>query len=222
MEGPWLEAAGPKGEGSQQDIQSNNSKDILYNGSEVREDPQTNVMVEARGVTVATTSGTRPREQWKKGALLSAVLNPNPLYSIVGPVSIAEVKVNDVTTRALLDTGTTTNVMTLAYTRKLGLEPQPIMNLMNRKVTFNRVGNFCAVPKGCVEFNLQVPGANRFNQEHVALLVEDESKFAKMIPLVLGTRTLDCVVENLLESEEDELSTTWKRVKVVCSLARKF
>ena len=30
------------------------------------------------------------------------------------------------------------------------------------------------------------------------------------------------MVENLLESEEDELSTTWKRVKVVHSLARRF
>ena len=44
----------------------------------------------------------------------------------------------------------------------------------------------------------------------------------KKIPLILGTRTLDCVVENLLESEEDELFTTWKRVKLVHSLARKF
>ena len=57
---------------------------------------------------------------------------------------------------------------------------------------------------------------------HVTLLVKDELKFAKKIPLILRTRTLDCVVENLLESEEDELSTTWKRVKVVHSLARRL
>ena len=87
---------------------------------------------------------------------------------------------------------------------------------------FNGVGNSCAVPKGYVEFNLQVLGVSHFNQDHVALLVKDESKFAKKIPLIHGTRTLDCVVENLLESEEDELSTTWKRAKVVHSLARKF
>ena len=188
----------------------------------LQEDPQINVEVEARGVTVATTSRTPPREWWKKGTLPSPVLNPNPLYLIVSLVSVAEVEVDNVTTRALLDTGTTTNVMTLAYAKKLGLEPKPIMNLMKRKVTFSGVGNSCAVLKGYVEFNLQVPGVSCFNQDHVALLVKDESKFAKKIPFILGTRTLDCVVENLLESEEDKLSTTWKRAKVVCSLARKF
>ena len=76
-------------------------------------------------MTVATTSRTQPRVQQKEGTLLSPVLNPNPLYSIVGPVSIAKVKVNNVT-------GTTTNVMTPVYATKLGLEPQPIMNLMKR------------------------------------------------------------------------------------------
>ena len=54
------------------------------------------------------------------------------------------------------------------------------------------------------------------------MLVKDESKFAKKIPLILRTRTLDYVVENLLESEEDELSTTWKTAKVVHSLAKRF
>ena len=181
-----------------------------------------NIKVEARGVTVATTSRTQPTEWRKKGTLPSPVLNPNPLYSSRPYLHISEVKVDNVMTRALLDTGTTTNVMTPAYAKTLGLEPQPIMNLMNKKVTFNGVGNSCAVPKRYVKFNLQVLGVSCFNQDHVTLLVEDESKFAKMIPLILGTRTLDCMVENLLEFEEDELSTTWKRAKVVHSLARKF
>ena len=73
---------------------------------------------------------------------------------------------------------------------------------------FNGVVNSCAVPKGYIKFNLQVPRVSHFNQDHVALLVKDESNFAKKIPIILGTRTLDCVVENLLESEEDKLSTT--------------
>ena len=89
--------------------------------------------------------------------------------------------------------------------KKLGLEPQPITNLMKRKVTFNGVRNSCAVPKGYVEFNLQVPGVSCFNQDHVILLVKDKLKLTKKIRLILGTRNLDCVVENLLESEEDEL-----------------
>ena len=87
---------------------------------------------------------------------------------------------------------------------------------------FSGVGNSCAVPKGYVEFNLQVLGVSHFNQDNVTLLVKDESRFTKKIPLTLGARTLDCVVENLLESEEDKLSTTWMRAKVVCSLAIKF
>ena len=67
------------------------------------EDPHTNIEVGARGVTAATTSRTQPREWQKKDTLPFPVLNPNPLYSIVGPVLVAEVEVNDVTTRALLD-----------------------------------------------------------------------------------------------------------------------
>ena len=56
-------------------------------------------------------------------------------------------------------------------------------------------------PVQCIEFNLQVPGVSHFNQDHVALLPKDESKFAKKIPLILESRTLDCVVENLEESK---------------------
>ena len=82
-------------------------------------------------------------------------------------------------------------------------------------------GNSCAVPKGYIEFNLQVPGVSHFNQDHVTLLVKDKL-FAKKIPLILRTRTLDCVVENLLASEEVELSNTWKRAKMVHSLGRRF
>ena len=130
------------------------------------EDPQTNIEVGARGATAATTSRTQPREWWRKGALPSPMLNLNPLYSIVSPISIAKVEVNDVTTRALLDAGVTTNVMTPAYAKKLGLEPQPITNLMKRKVTFNRVGNSCTVPKGYIKFNLQVMEVSHFNQDH--------------------------------------------------------
>ena len=155
------------------------------------------IKVGARGATVATTSRTWPREWQKKGTLPSPVLNLNSLYYSI--VSIAEVKVNDVTTRVLLVTGATTNVMTLACAKKLGLEPQPITNLMKRKVMFNGVGNSCVVLKGYIEFNLQVLVVSHFNKDHVTLLVKDQSKFAKMIPLILGTRTLDCMVENLLE-----------------------
>ena len=198
MEGPQPEAAGPEGEGSQQDIQTSNSKDVFSDGSEVgggaatspKEDPHTNVEVEAREATVATNSRTQPREWQKKGTLPSLVLNPSPLYSIVSPVSIAKVQVDDVTTTALLDTGATTNVMTLVYAKKLGLESHPITNLIKRKVMFNGVGNSCAVLKGYVKFNLQVLGVSHFNQDHVTLLVKDESKFTKKIPLILGTRTL--------------------------------
>ena len=175
------------------------------------EDPQTNIEVGARGVTVSTTSRTQPREWWKKGALPSTVLNLNPLYSIVNPISVAEVEVNDVTTRALLDTGATTNVMTLAYAKKLELEPQPITNLMKRKVTFNGVRNSRAVLKGYIEFNLQVLGLSHFNQDHVTLLVKDKSKFTKKIPLILRTKVVCFLARRLQElgchalTDEDEL-----------------
>ena len=105
-------------------------KDVLQDILEVggraptlpEEDPHINIEVGARGVTVATTS----REQQKKGTLLSPVLNANALYSIVSPISVAKVEVNDVTTRALLDAGATTNIMTPAYARKLDLNLDPL------------------------------------------------------------------------------------------------
>ena len=116
------------GEELQQDVQPGCSEAVPYNGLEVegeaptspREDPQTSIKVGARGATVATTSRTWSREWWKKGTIPSPMLNSNPLYLFVGPISVAEVEVNDVTTRALLDTGTTTNVMTLVVVHRLG------------------------------------------------------------------------------------------------------
>ena len=152
-EGSWSEATGPKGKGYQQNIQPDCSEHVHCKGLEVGDgapipsggDPQANIEVGARGVTVTTTSRTQPSEWQKNGALSSTVLNVNSLYSIVSPIFVAEVEVDDVTTSALLDTGATTNVMTPAYARKLGLEPQPSMDLTRRKFTFNGEGNSCAV-----------------------------------------------------------------------------
>ena len=77
MKGPQPEDAGPEGEGSQQNIQPNDSEDILHDRSEERgevlaslqEDLQINIEVEARGATVAT-------EYLYQERCLSASLHP--------------------------------------------------------------------------------------------------------------------------------------------------
>ena len=64
-----------------------------------------------------------------------------------------------------------------------------------------------------VEYNLQIPGISSYDSDQVALVAEDHTEFSKEVPLTIGTKTEDTILEVLKEGEIEMLDSVWKRVK---------
>ena len=53
---------------------------------------------------------------------------------------------------------------------------------------------------------VQVDRVQGYDEDQIALVVPDESKFAEWIPIILGTPTISCVVNVMKEREIDALA----------------
>ena len=71
-----------------------------------------------------------------------------------------------------------------------------------------------------IEYNLQIPGISSYDSDRVALVAEDNTPFSKDVPLTIGMKTVDTILEALKEGEIEMLDSVWKRVKNNQSLSK--
>ena len=67
---------------------------------------------------------------------------------------------------------------------------------------------------GYVLFHVQIEGMKSYNEEQVALVMEDETKFGHRVPIILGTPTIHQVVRSMKESEMENALPKWERIRV--------
>ena len=67
---------------------------------------------------------------------------------------------------------------------------------------------------GYVVFRVQIEGMKSYDEEQVALVMEDETKFGHRVPIILGTPTIHRVVRSMKESEMENASPEWERIRV--------
>ena len=65
---------------------------------------------------------------------------------------------------------------------------------------------------------VQVSEIAGYDGDVVFLVVPDESKLSRHVPLVIGTCTLGRIVNVIKESEMDRLSTVWAMMQALCLL----
>ena len=115
---------------------------------------------------------------------------------------------------ALLDTGCQINTVTPQLVEALGLEVLPMEDLVgDQKECIIGVGGSAVQPKGYVVVNLQVDTTNNYNEDAIAIVIPDASRFASQVPMIIGTCTLGRVVEVMKESELDTLTPQWDLVR---------
>ena len=61
-------------------------------------------------------------------------------------------------------------------------------------------------------FCVQIEGIPSYNEEQVALVVDDESAFARKVLIILGTPMLPCVINCMKESEMEKAPPEWENV----------
>ena len=158
-------------------------------------------------------NGALGRSARPKLAVPSKILNPNRLYALFGPQSIARVTIEDQEHFALVDSGSQVDTATVQLARRLGLKIKKLSNLAKEKVQIQGLGGEITTPLGYIEYNLKVHGVAGYNEDRVALIVPDQTVFAKKVPLIIGTSTIDRILHCTKEDEIGKLPMTWQRVR---------
>ena len=66
-------------------------------------------------------------------------------------------------------------------------------------------------PLGYAILWVQIPYVPSYNEEHVALIVQDDNTFIKKCTVVLGTPMINCAIRAMKESELQQTPEAWQR-----------
>ena len=108
-----------------------------------------------------------------------------------GPENIAQVKINDKGSWALLDSGSTINAVSLEFIESCFLDVGPLNNLIDATLKINGFGGLFSPPLGYVIIRVQVEGVKGYNEDQVFLLIPDLTPFRSRVPVILGTPTIN-------------------------------
>ena len=75
---------------------------------------------------------------------------------------------------------------------------------------------------GYVTFCIQIEGVPSYDEEQVALVIEDTSHFSHKVPVILGTPTLHRVVCRMKESEMENAPPEWQQAQVSYEIANRL
>ena len=138
-------------------------------------------------------------------------LNPDPYCRFIGPKNLGEVLIDGELTTCLLDNGAQINFVTPAYAHKWGMDIMSLDHLAQeiggQIPPIAGIGGIMVEPKGFIMMNVQVPCVKGYNEDQIAIVMEDPG--LKDFQVILGTATIYQVMEVIKESEISELAVPW-------------
>ena len=96
--------------------------------------------------------------------MLPQSLNTDPLAQIIGTETIADAVIDDAKACALLDSGATTDLMSLAYGETC-FDIELITDLSDHFVNLKLAAGFRTTASGYIEYNLHVPGVSSYDSD---------------------------------------------------------
>ena len=156
----------------------------------------------------------------KHDAVPPHLLNADPLAQIIGTETVADVIIDDAEACALLDSGATADLMTQAYAKARNFSIRLMTELSDHFINLRLAAGFKTTLSGYIKYNLQIPGISSNNSNRVALVAEDHTSFSRKVPLTIGMKMEDTILEALKKGEIKMLDSVWKRVKNNWSLSK--
>ena len=101
------------------------------------------------------------------------------------------------------------------YVKKRELDMGSIQDLNHHagRIPLGGMGGHVQEPLGYVILRVQISYVPSYNEEQVALVVEDDSAFISKCPVVLGTPTINRAVRAMKESELEEAPESWQHAR---------
>ena len=137
-------------------------------------------------------------------------LNPDAFSRFIGPKNWGQALINDELTTCLLDNGAQLNFITPAYAVERGMDIMSLDRLAQEiggpLPLIAGMGGSLVEPTGFVLMNVKVPCVQGYDEDQVALVMDDPGMTE--CPVILGTSTLFRVMEVIKESEISKLAVT--------------
>ena len=138
-------------------------------------------------------------------------LNPNPYCQFIGPKNLGKVLIDDELTTCLLDNGAQINFVTPTDARQRGMDIMSLdclaQEIGGEIPPIARIGGIMVKHEGFIMMNVQVPCVKGYNEDQIAIVMEDPG--LKDFQVILGTATIYRVMEVIKESEILELAVPW-------------
>ena len=138
-------------------------------------------------------------------------LNPNPYCWFIGPKNLGEVLIDRELMTCLLYNGAQINFVTPTYARKRGMDIMSLdclaQEIAGQIPPIAGIRGIMVEPKGFIMMNVQVPCVKGYNEDQIAIVMEDPE--LKDFQVILGTAMIYQVMEVIKESEISELAVPW-------------
>ena len=138
-------------------------------------------------------------------------LNLDAFSRFIGPKNWGQALINNELTTCLLDNGAQLNFITPAYAVERGMDIMSLDRLAQEirglLPLIAGMGGSLVEPTGFVLMNVKVPCVQGYDEDQVALVMDDLGMTE--CPVILGTSTLYRVMEVIKESEISKLAVPW-------------
>ena len=143
-------------------------------------------------------------------------MNSDAFRRFIGPKNLGKVLVDDELVSCLLDNGAQLNFITPAYAQARGMDIMSLDYLAEEiggAIPLIRgLGGISVEPVGFVMMNVKVPGVEGYDEDQIAIVMDDPGMTEW--PVILGTPTLYRVMEVIKESEISKLAVPWASSRV--------
>ena len=143
-------------------------------------------------------------------------MNPDAFYRFIGPKNLGKALIDDELTSCLLDNGAQLNFITPAYAQERGMDIMSLDYLAQEiggsVLLIRGIGGISVEPVGFVMMNVKVPCVQGYNEDQIAIVMDDPGM--SEWPVILGTPTLYRVMEVIKESEISKLAVLWASSQV--------
>ena len=178
-----------------------------------------------------TGSGARrscPVDQASTGASPCRYWNEDALSRWLGTENLGWAHLDGIRTRVLVDNGARVNSVTPAYVRQHNLGVHPITELDHSKNPYGDhiplvgLGGGQSEPLGFMLLRVQIEGMLHYDEHQVVFVLDDPSAFSARIPVILGTPTINRVIQTMKESEIHNAPMEWQAARVAYECAQGF
>ena len=108
--------------------------------------------------------------------------NPNPWARILGRANKTDIEIDRIISKALIDSGAMSLMMSRGYCEKHGYKIQPLDHL----VLIEGSGGADVPYLGYVEVRMHIPGINSFDRDVLMLISHTNIHYYQRVPILVG------------------------------------